>query len=122
MGSSLGLELGRNSNMQQTTKNLGLCLILAIAGAHAQAADVTEHSDGYGTGFAVYILRQADVPANDPRIGKGIGWLKANQHESGRWFTRSLHQDSKHYITHAGTAFAVMAIGNVKGKAIPDTR
>lgn len=70
----------------------------------------TEQSDGYGTGFVVYILRQAGVPANDPRIEKGIAWLKANQRESGRWFTRSLHADSKHFITHAGTAFAVMAL------------
>ena len=70
----------------------------------------TEHSDGYGTGFVVYILRQAGVPANDPRIERGMGWLKANQRESGRWFTRSLHADSNHFITHAGTAFAVMAI------------
>lgn len=70
----------------------------------------TEHSDGYGTGFVVYILRQAGVPANDPRIQKGIAWLKSNQRESGRWFTRSLHADSKHFITHAGTAFAVMAL------------
>jgi squalene-hopene/tetraprenyl-beta-curcumene cyclase len=70
----------------------------------------TAHSDGYGTGFVVYILRQAGVPATDPRVEKGIAWLKSNQRESGRWFTRSLHADSKHYITHAGTAFAVMAL------------
>jgi squalene-hopene/tetraprenyl-beta-curcumene cyclase len=73
-----------------------------------------EHSDGYGTGFVVYILRQASVPANDPRIEKGIAWLKTNQRESGRWFTRSLHADSKHFITHAGTAFAVMALAECK--------
>lgn len=76
----------------------------------------TDHSDGYGTGFVIYILRQADVPANDPRIGKGIAWLKANQRESGRWFTRSLHKDSKHFITHAGTAFAVMAVAECELK------
>lgn len=70
----------------------------------------TETSDGYGTGFVIYVLRQAGVPASDRRIEKGIAWLKANQRESGRWFTRSLHQDSKHFITHAGTAFALMAI------------
>jgi squalene-hopene/tetraprenyl-beta-curcumene cyclase len=76
----------------------------------------TEHSDGYGTGFVIFILRQADVPADDPRIGKGIAWLKANQRESGRWFTRSLHKDSKHFITHAGTAFAGMAVAECELK------
>ncbi len=69
-------------------------------------------SDGYGTGFVVFVLRQAGVPADDPAITRGIGWLKSHQRESGRWFTRSLHKDSKHFITHAGTAFAVMAIAS----------
>lgn len=67
-------------------------------------------SDGYGTGFVVYILRRAGVSADDPAVQKGVAWLKANQRASGRWFTRSLHKDSKHFITHAGTAFAVMAL------------
>ena len=38
-----------------------------------------ESSDGYGTGFAVYVLRQAGVPADEPRIQKGIAWLKTHQ-------------------------------------------
>jgi squalene-hopene/tetraprenyl-beta-curcumene cyclase len=67
-------------------------------------------SDGYGTGFTIFVLRQAGVPANDPALVKGIAWLKANQRESGRWFSRSLFRDNKHYLSHAGSAFAVMAI------------
>ena len=67
-------------------------------------------SDGYATGFMMYVLRRAGVPANDPALQKGIAWLHANQRESGRWFTRSLFKDNKHYLTHAGTAFAVMAL------------
>jgi squalene-hopene/tetraprenyl-beta-curcumene cyclase len=70
----------------------------------------TKTSDGYGTGFTLFVLRQSGVPADDPAIQRGIAWLKSNQRESGRWFTRSLHKDNKHYITHAGTAFAVMAL------------
>lgn len=69
-----------------------------------------ESSDGYGTGFAVYVLRQAGVPADEPRIQKGIAWLKTHQRASGRWFTRSMWKDSKHYITHAGTAYAILAL------------
>lgn len=75
-----------------------------------------ETSDGYGTGFVLYVLRRAGIPAADPALQKGIAWLKANQRESGRWFTRSLHSDSKHYITHAGTAFAVMALAACQEK------
>ncbi len=78
-----------------------------------------ESSDGYGTGFVVFVLRQAGVPADDPAITKGIDWLKSHQRESGRWFTRSLHADSMHYITHAGTAFAVMAIASCDDQPLP---
>ena len=67
-------------------------------------------SDGYGTGFSIFILRRTGVEANDPAIQKGITWLKTNQRESGRWFTRSLNRDNKHYLTHVGSAFSVMAI------------
>lgn len=74
-----------------------------------QSPQSTE-SDGYGTGFTIYVLRQSGVAADDARLQKGISWLKQNQRESGRWFTRSLKKDGHHYISHAGTAFAVMAI------------
>lgn len=67
-------------------------------------------SDGYGTGFVIFVLRQAELPASDERLARGVEWLKKNQRESGRWFTRSMNKDNKHYITHAGTAFAVMAL------------
>ncbi len=69
-----------------------------------------ETSDGYGTGFAVYVLRTAGVPAQHPQIQKGIAWLKMHQRSSGRWYTRSANKDSKHFLTYEGTAFAVMAL------------
>ena len=67
-------------------------------------------SDGYGTGFVIYVLRQAGVPADDARLRRGVEWLKRNQRASGRWFTRSLTNDAHHYITDAGTAYAVLAL------------
>jgi squalene-hopene/tetraprenyl-beta-curcumene cyclase len=69
-----------------------------------------ETSDGYGTGFVIYVLRRAGLPAQHPRIAAGIRWLKTHQRISGRWFTRSLNKDNKHFLTHAGTAYAVMAL------------
>jgi squalene-hopene/tetraprenyl-beta-curcumene cyclase len=75
-----------------------------------------ESSDGYGTGFAVYVLRQAGVSAEEPPIQKGIAWLKSHQRASGRWFTRSMWKDSKHYITHAGTAYAILALASCDDK------
>ncbi len=71
-----------------------------------------EHSDGYGTGFIIYVLRQAEVQQTDPAIERGISWLKANQRESGRWYTRSLFRDNHHFISHAGSAMAVMALSS----------
>ena len=67
-------------------------------------------SDGYGTGLVVYVLRQTGMSATHPAIARAVEWLKANQRESGRWFTRSLSQDTYHFISHAGTAYAVMAL------------
>jgi squalene-hopene/tetraprenyl-beta-curcumene cyclase len=67
-------------------------------------------SDGYGTGFVIYVLRQAGVPADHEKIQRGVAWLKRNQRISGRWFTRSLSTDTYHFITHAGTAYAVLAL------------
>lgn len=67
-------------------------------------------SDGYGTGLAVYLARRAGVSASDPRLVKGVGWIKSNQRASGRWFTRSLREDNKHFLTHAGSNMALLAL------------
>lgn len=72
--------------------------------------DPNAPSDGYGTGFALFVLREAGVPAEDAAIKKGVAWLKSNQRASGRWYTRSLNNDKAHYIANAGTAFCVLAL------------
>jgi len=71
-----------------------------------------EQSDGFGTGFSLFILRTVGVNATEPRIQNGIAWLKANQDADGRWFTHSLRNRSgtPHYITNAGTVFAIKAL------------
>jgi squalene-hopene/tetraprenyl-beta-curcumene cyclase len=67
-------------------------------------------SDGYATGLVVYVLRQAGVAADKEPIKRGVVWLKGNQRQSGRWFTRSVNADRAHYLTNSGTAYAVMAL------------
>jgi squalene-hopene/tetraprenyl-beta-curcumene cyclase len=69
-----------------------------------------ETSDGYGTGFVIFVLRRFGMSPDEEPLRRGVEWLKTHQRESGRWFTRSLNQDNMHYITHAGTAMAVMAL------------
>jgi squalene-hopene/tetraprenyl-beta-curcumene cyclase len=77
---------------------------------HDGKPDDTQSSDGYGTGFTIYVLRQAGVPADDAKIQAGIAWLKANQRASGRWFTRSQWKDSRHYLSRQGTSYAIRAL------------
>jgi squalene-hopene/tetraprenyl-beta-curcumene cyclase len=67
-------------------------------------------SDGYATGLILYVLRQTGMTPDKEPMRRGVNWLKTNQRASGRWFTRSVNADRAHYITNAGTAFAVMAI------------
>jgi squalene-hopene/tetraprenyl-beta-curcumene cyclase len=77
--------------------------------------DTKAPSDGYATGLVVYVLRQAGLPARHESMKKGANWLKGNQRVSGRYFTRSLNTDRAHYITHAGTAFALLALKACEG-------
>ena len=78
--------------------------------------DKRSASDGYSTGLVLYILRQTGMSAKAEPIQRGVNWLKTHQRESGRWFTRSLNADRAHYITNAGTAFAVMALKSCETK------
>jgi len=82
---------------------------LATLGANWKRDDGTpqdyETSDGYGTGFVIYALRTAGVADDDPRM-----WLKTHQRASGRWFTRSMRRDNLQFITHSGTAYAILAL------------
>lgn len=88
---------------------------LPAMGPYTKRKDGSENkmdapSDGYATGFTLYVLRQAGVKSDDPAIQKGVKWLLENQRESGRWFTRSVKADKAHYITNAGSAFCVLAL------------
>lgn len=67
-------------------------------------------SDGHQTGLALVTLHEAGIPLKDPSVQKGIQWLLKNQRVSGRWWTRSLNTDGKHFIVYSGTAFPVLAL------------
>ena len=70
----------------------------------------TPASDGHQTGLAVIVLRDAGIEAEDPRIGKAVNWILANQRTSGRWWTRSLNTDTFHFITYSGTMYPLVAL------------
>ncbi len=97
-------------DIQKTDGGWSLPMLGDWVGYDERPNDRTAPSDGYATGMIIYILRQAGVRANDPTIQKGVAWLKSNQRESGMWFTQSLNTDRYHYLSHASTAYAVMAL------------
>ena len=70
----------------------------------------THISDGYGTGFVIVLARELGLPADDPRLARGIAWILANQRESGKWFTRSPVRECRNLLSNAGSAFDVLAL------------
>ena len=84
----------------------------------------TATSDGYATGFVIVVARELGVPADDPRLERGISWLLANQRESGKWFTRSPVRDCGNLISNAGSAFDILALqacGRLPGRPFGTT-
>jgi squalene-hopene/tetraprenyl-beta-curcumene cyclase len=67
-------------------------------------------SDGYGTGFVLVVARELGVPADDPRLRRGVEWIRTHQRESGKWFTRSPVRDAGNLISNAGSAFVVLGL------------
>lgn len=67
-------------------------------------------SDAYMTSLAIVLMRQNNVPTSDPRIQKGLAWLKREQRESGRWWMHSLYRGNYHYITYIATIEAMKAL------------
>lgn len=66
-------------------------------------------SDAYMTALAIVLMRQNDIPASDPRIARGLNWLKHQQRESGRWWMHSLYRGNYHYTTYIATVQALKA-------------
>jgi len=68
------------------------------------------HSDGYATSLVLYVLQQDQPSLHKRPVDAGIKWLKNNQSISGFWLTPSPNKSQEPYLTHMGTAFAVMAL------------
>lgn len=74
-------------------------------------------TDGYATALATLALQEAGVPRTDPRIAKGLEWLKRSQDRAtGRWVATSLNKqrdpesDAGKFMSDAATAYAVLAL------------
>lgn len=76
----------------------------------AEVEEGTIASDGHMTGLALIVLQLADSSGSAEAVERGVRWLKENQRESGRWWTRSLNTDDWHFITFSGTAYPMLAL------------
>ena len=70
----------------------------------------TQTSDGYGTGFVMVVARELGVSKDDPQLRRGLHWLRNNQRDSGKWFTRSPVNECGNLISNVGSAYAILAM------------
>ena len=75
-----------------------------------ESAAAKSASDGHMTGLALIVLHETETADSTAAEQRGIAWIKSNQRESGRWWTRSLNTEDAHYITFSGTAYPLLAL------------
>lgn len=74
-------------------------------------------SSAYATAWAAFLLRQAGLKADDPRLGRSLEWLRAHQDPGGFWDAVSMNKKyepgsmQERFMRDATTAFAVLALG-----------
>ena len=67
-------------------------------------------SDGYGTGFVVYVLRRGGrIAADDPRLHKGVLWLRPINGPVDVGSPARRYKNDE-LSTYAGTAYAILAL------------
>ena len=72
-------------------------------------SDQLQESEAYPTAFSIWVLSRTGG-VNSEIIARATDWLKSNQSESGRWFSRSQRKDKMHYLSEAATNMASIAI------------
>ncbi len=93
---------------------------LSSLGPQNLSGDEQAHanSDGYATGLVLYVMKLAGTTRNDPRVRKGLDWLRAQQTNTGEWraFSVNKKRDPESHVgkfmSDAATAFAVLALSD----------
>ncbi len=80
--------------------------------------------DGYATGVILHALQLAGVTKENPKVGKGLAWLRSNQDPTGAWRAMSVNKvrapESKDpakanigkFMWDAATGYAVLALSH----------
>jgi squalene-hopene/tetraprenyl-beta-curcumene cyclase len=91
---------------------------------HVEIKTPVTTPDGYSTGLILHTLQLAGLPKENPRVSKGLSWLRANQDPSGAWRATSVNKkrepESKDrakanigkFMWDAATGYAVLALSH----------
>lgn len=86
-------------------------------------------SDGYATGLVTFVLQEAGVSRQDPRVQRALAWLAQNQSSwDGSWYSvslsvrRNLSSNVGHFMIDAATAYAVLAMTEQETGSSPTFR
>ena len=75
---------------------------------------VDEEANAFGTGMAIYALRQAQLPADHAALQKAVGWLVKSQDEDGSWPVPGTKKKAKGRVvetaTYWGTCWATLGL------------
>jgi squalene-hopene/tetraprenyl-beta-curcumene cyclase len=76
-------------------------------------------SDGYATGLITFVFQQAGISPENPKLKRGLAWLRANQDKTeGSWAAYSLNKNKENHISpetalfmnDAATSYAVLSL------------
>ena len=91
---------------------------------HVEIKSPSTAPDGYATGLVLHALQLAGVPKEQPRVKKGLDWLRSNQDPTGAWRALSVNKprepESKNaskanvgkFMWDAATGYAVLALSH----------
>ena len=94
--------------------------------ARQDGSAIDTNSDGYATALATLALQSGGVASSDPRVGKGLDWLRHHQRPTGEWIATSPNKardpasEPAKFMSDAATAIAVLSLTHATGSgAVP---
>jgi len=91
---------------------------------HGEVKTPSKTPDGYATGLVLHVLQLSGLTKDDPRIAKGLAWLRSNQDKTGAWRAMSVNKNRSpessnpakanvgKFMWDAATGYAVLALSH----------